>query len=328
MDQGEAPRGWIDRALELSVAGSWSKVGYLARARLGHWSDAPERLRGRRALVTGGTGGIGRAAALSMARGGAHVGIVGREPGRVRRVADELTEASGSPVWPAAADLGDLGQIEDLAAQVHRWASGGLDVLVHGAGLVSPRWHAGPSGLETTVAVHLVGPHLLTARVEDLLARRRGATVVWVSSGGMYAQPLRVDRLEMDARSYRGLVAYSRTKRAQVALAELWDRHLAPGCRSFAMHPGWVDTAALHQGLPRFARLAAPLLRTAGQGADTIAWLAAGGPEPDSPAALWLDRAARPTSRWPVRRTAEGEDLALWRWCQRRAGLGREVARR
>ena len=106
------------------------------------------------------------------------------------------------------------------------------------------------------------------------------ATIVTVSSGGMYSQPFDLDRLEMTPEAYRGTTAYARAKRAQVVLSHEWARRWgADGVASYASHPGWVDTPGLASGLPAFARLG-PLLRTPAEGADTVVWLAAGAQGP------------------------------------------------
>ena len=78
---------------------------------------------------------------------------------------------------------------------------------------------------------------------------------------------------------YNGVTAYARVKRAQVVLAHEWARRWgATAWTAIAMHPGWVDTPGLAAGLPSFTRLG-PLLRSPDQGADTVVWLAADGPE-------------------------------------------------
>lgn len=319
VDEG-LPFRIFDHVLELSVIGSWSNLGYrLRRASARHWGS-PAPFGGRRVLVTGGTRGIGRAVALGCAQQGARVGIVGRDADRARQAADDLAEQCGAAVWSAGADLADLAQVDRLADAVRDWAAGDLGVLVHCAGSLWDRWQTAPSGIEMTVATHVIGPHLLTSRLEHQFRHPRSA-VIWMSSGGMYAQPLVVDSLDMTPDRFRGTVAYARAKRAQVVLAALWDRRLGPRTRSFAMHPGWVDTKALREGLPRFARLMAPLLRTPAQGADTAVWLGAGGASLDAPPAFWLDRRARPVSRWPGPRAQAGEAEGLWAWCQQHAGL-------
>ena len=105
--------------------------------------------------------------------------------------------------------------------------------------------------MELTVATQVLGPYVLTAKLAPLLWRKPGATIVTVSSGGMYTQRFDLDRLEMGPTDYDGVVAYARAKRAQLVLAEAWARGFAPaGVSSFAMHPGWVDTPGLEAGLP------------------------------------------------------------------------------
>ena len=106
------------------------------------------------------------------------------------------------------------------------------------------------------------------------------ATIVTMSSGGMYSQRFDLGALEARPDRYDGVVAYARAKRAQLVLADAWAARFAPAqVASYAMHPGWVDTPGLADGLPRFRALVRPLLRTPEEGADTAVWLAAGGPD-------------------------------------------------
>ena len=115
---------------------------------------------------------------------------------------------------------------------------------------------------------------------------------------------------------------YARTKRAQVILTELWAQRLqGTGVVVHAMHPGWADTPGVRSSLPRFYKATKPLLRTPGEGADTIVWLGCrrrAGPQlrrllarpptaPDPPRAL--DQGER-------RRTARGSG----RECERLSG--------
>lgn len=328
MEITETFRRGLDRVLEAAVVPSWSRIGFLLRRRLWHWDGAVAHpMTGRVVVVTGGTQGIGRATATALAQVGASVGIVGREPERCEQVAAEIAASTGSVAWAEVADLGSRGDVEALATRL-RERLDRLDGLVHAAGILSRDRRSSEDGTELTVAVHVIGPHLLTARLVPLLAAGAPAAVVWVSSGGMYAQRLRVDRLDDPAEPYRGTVAYARAKRAQVVLARLWhDRLAASGISCSAMHPGWVDTAALREGLPRFAGALAPILRRAPEGADTVAWLASGAADGGA-AGIWLDRAPRSAYRWPVRREPPSEAERLWRWCDARAGLGNAVAGR
>ncbi len=330
----DAVRRVADAALEATVVGSWSRLGVAARRRLWGW-DAPVpagSLAGAEVLVTGGTRGIGREAATALAAAGASVGIVGRDLERARAAAAEIRRAAGTgagdgdpgKVWAAGADLGSVAEVAALAEQVaERVAArtGRLDAVVHAAGLLSRSRRTSPDGTELTAAVHVVGPHLLTARLAPLLAAGAPSTVVWVSSGGMYLQRLDAAALARPPDPYRGSVAYARAKRAQVALAHLWgDRLAGDGVACVAVHPGWADTAALRDGLPRFAAILGPLLRSPAEGADTVAWLAAGRAGPHPVPALWLDRRPRGEHRWPGTAAAPGEAERLWAWCEERTG--------
>ena len=157
-------------------------------------------------------------------------------------------------------------------------------------------------GHELALATHVLGPHLLTRRL-------RPERVIWVSSGGMYTQKLRVDDLEYRSGEYSGTTAYARTKRMQVVLAELWARELV----SASGHPGWVDTPGIAHSLPKFKRVARPILRTTQQGADTFVWLAAA----DVPnGRFWHDRRPRPAHYLPFTRESPAERRALWDYAE------------
>ena len=93
------------------------------------------------------------------------------------------------------------------------------------------------------------------------------------------------------------------------------------------MHPGWVNTPGLQAGLPRFEAFWRPLLRTAAEGADTVVWLAAGGPASEARAlgvptpvsGFFHDRRRRRDHRFPVTRpTRPGDGEALLAWCAQR----------
>jgi dehydrogenase/reductase SDR family member 12 len=310
----------VDAALELSVVGSYSRIGYAVRSRLEGWLPPP-RVDGRVALVTGGTSGIGRAIASSLAGLGASVVVVGRDQVRGIEVAREIVGASGNEhVSFERADLSDLSAVRDIAARVAR-THDRLDVLVHNAGVLGRDYQRTDDGLELTVAVHVVGPFLLTQMLLPLLQASDAPRVITMSSGGMYTQRLDVGALDPIAGEYDGVRAYARAKRAQVELTRLWEQHEGPtGVRFVSMHPGWVATPGIESSLPSFNRLMRPILRTAEEGADTAVWLAA---SPDSQLArgrFWLDRHPRGEHRVPWTHAPPGEAARLWAWCTARAG--------
>ena len=200
----------------------------------------------------------------------------------------------------------DTLDVSSLAAVRAYGYDGPVHALIHNAGVMPPERTETAEGHELALATHVLGPHLLTRRL-------RPERVIWVSSGGMYTQKLRVDDLEYRSGTYSGTTAYARTKRMQVVLSELWARELV----SSSGHPGWVDTPGIAHSLPRFERVARPILRTVQQGADTFVWLAA----VDVPSGrFWHDRRPRPTHYLPFTRDSEADRRALWAFAEEASG--------
>ena len=317
----------VDGALEATVVGSFSRAGYAARSRLEHWPE-PADLTGRVAVVTGASSGIGQAAALELARLGATLWLIGRDKGRIEATARQAHElGAGAVVEPVELDIVDADAVRAFATRLANHHER-LHALVHAAGALFPTYRNAPSGGELTVATAVVAPFRLTWFLSPLLRRAGDATIVTVSSGGMYSQPFDLDRLEMTREAFRGTTAYARAKRAQVVLSHEWaHRWGGDGVASYASHPGWVDTPGLASGLPTFAKLG-PLLRTPAEGADTVVWLAAGGArslDAAHPATegFFHDRHRRSEYHlpWTARGAGPEDGPRLWEWCQSRADL-------
>jgi dehydrogenase/reductase SDR family member 12 len=306
----------IDAVLEATVLGSYSRMGPAIRGRVYHW-DRPMPLEGRVVVITGVTSGIGRAATMALAELGAVLCLVGRDPVRLERTYLRAREVGGDPTAEVA-DLEDLAQVRDLAGHIARRYTG-VDVLVNNAGALFRSRRVAPGGVEATIALNVLAPYLLTEVLLPSL-ETAGGRVVTMTSAGMYAQRFDMSTLVLDEADYNGVVAYARAKRAQVVLTEEWQRRYGPrGVAFHAVHPGWSETPGLEKGLPRFARVMKPLLRTPADGADTAVWLASQPLGTPQGGGLWFDRRPRSTYRLPWtwasagRRRADGE--ALWEWC-------------
>jgi NAD(P)-dependent dehydrogenase (short-subunit alcohol dehydrogenase family) len=319
-------RDVVDAVIEFPVVTSFTRLGYDVRSRVDHWTPTSRYdLRGRVMLITGSTSGIGLAAATALAGDGATVVLLGRNPAKTARVAEELRASSGNDgVSSVVADMADLDAVRAVAAEVlDRYDR--LDVLVHNAAVLNATRRLAPDGTEESVACQVVAPFLLTSLLLERLRASPVARVLTMASGGMYTAPLDVARLEMSAAEYKGAEQYARAKRAQVTLNELWAaRTGGTGVVFQALHPGWVDTPGLEEALPKFRRVVGPLLRSPRQGADTLVWLAADDGEPiTTNGRFWLDRRPRPLHK--IGRTRRSDTPAererLWAWCVERAGI-------
>lgn len=309
----------LDGLLELSVVGSFSCIGPCVRRRLFEWEPLP-RLDDKVVLITGPTSGLGLAATMQMADLGASLRLLGRSRERLDRTVAVVRGAhpEADIEVAAVADMGELAQVRAAAEQLDR-SLDRVDVLIHNAGALAPRYETTSEGNEVTVATHVLGPFLLTVLLLPLLHRGGTPRVVTVSSGGMYTERLDVGHLEMRPDDFRGSVAYARAKRAQVALNEQWAQR-EPSVRFHAMHPGWADTPGVRASLPTFRRVLGPVLRTPESGADTVVWLA-GADEPGRSSGLfWLDRRPRSTVHLPRTRPEPGEEQRLWSWAWERVG--------
>jgi dehydrogenase/reductase SDR family protein 12 len=251
------------------------------------WAPFTPRLTGQTWLVTGATGGIGRAIALGVAAAGATV------IGCARRaeLLDALVRDCAGPgrVEPAQVDLA---LTRDVAALAARLVSEGrrIDVLVNNVGVLLPAHSTTAEGVETSFATNLLNHWLLTTRLQAGGVLARDGAVINMSSGGMYGVPLDLAALERDAKSHDGMAAYAAHKRAQVALARHWRATWPKGPVAYAMHPGWVDTEGVKSALPGFRAFFRRVLRDAEQGADTAIWLGAARPPQPVEGGIWLDR--------------------------------------
>ena len=287
----------VDAVLDRTVVLGYSRVG--SALRRSWWPADPPAcsMSGGRVLVTGATSGIGEAMARSFADLGAVVHLLGRDADKVRTAAAELrSHSSVVEVVEEVCDVGDLDAVRTWAADFTGRVPE-LHGLVHNAGTMTEGRQETRQGHEVTLAVHVLGPHLMTELLRQPLTNASGASVVWMSSGGMYGSPLVGEPEDIEYRrgEFKPVQAYARTKRMQVVLADAWSRRLGTEeVKVESMHPGWVETPGVATHLPTFNMISRPVLRDAEDGADTAVWLVATRPESEAPH-FWHDRAQRPT---------------------------------
>jgi NAD(P)-dependent dehydrogenase (short-subunit alcohol dehydrogenase family) len=235
-------------------------------------------MAGKTILITGGTGGIGRATAIRLAAMGARVAITGRDLGRTQRAAAEVaSEAGAGSVDAFAADLSSQAEVRRLADEVLETYPR-LDVLVNNAGGFWSHRHVTADGLEHTFALNHLAPFLLTSLLLDRLIESAPARIVTVSSGAQSMGKIDFDDL-MGERKYSGQTAYNQSKLANVMFTyELARRLAGTGVTATALHPGMTNTAFSAEDPSRvFAPLVIvmrPFMKKPERGADTPVYLA------------------------------------------------------
>ena len=271
-------------------------------------------VNGKTILVTGATSGIGLEASVELARRGAKMVLVGRNPEKTRAAVEDVkTRGGASDVTHLLCDFSSQEAIRRLAAD-YRNRHDRLDVLVNNAGTVYRKRTLTPDGIEATFAVNHLGYFLLTNLLLDLIGKSAPSRIVTVASIGHRGGTLDFDNLGFERGGYRIMRAYARSKLANVLFAAELSRRLAgTGVTSNSLHPGGVNTN-IWSGAPTYMKpfvtlLLKPFLISAKEGGDTIVQLAAD-PALDAVTGRYFEK-KRPVAPAPL---AEDEALARRLW--------------
>ncbi|HEY0959702.1 MAG TPA: SDR family NAD(P)-dependent oxidoreductase [Novosphingobium sp.] len=240
--------------------------------------------KGRVAVVTGASSGIGKEAAKALAAEGWHVIAHGRDAGRSAEAKAEIEAAAahGGRVDMVRADLSLLSDTarmaDDIAVLTDR-----VDVLLNNAGGLRDRQEITAEGNEVTFAGNHLGHFLLTGRLLPLLRKAAAdgkpgdVRIINVSSRGHANCPgIDWDDLQM-LNDWTTVGAYERVKLCNVLFTRALAKRLGgEGIVSHAMHPGVVASNFAAHGSPQLQAhmSASPELITASEGADTLIWLA------------------------------------------------------
>lgn len=278
-------------------------------------------MKGRTALVTGSTGGIGKETARGLAALGARVIMVGRDPARARRAAAELTEGGGR-VEALVADVTTRAGVEGLAARVADRCDR-LDVLVNNVGANPPRRTLTEDGVELTFAAHVLAPFLLTR----LLLPRLAGRVVNVTGG---IPGGRVDLANAQAeRRYLGwtFTQYNHTKTMAMAMSlRLAETTAGSGVTVNVAYPGHGHTpmnrSMTATGFPYVYRPLVPLLRVItprlfgdlSRPARSSVYLAAS-PEVEGVTGAYFGSTCR-RAKWPAAVLDRDTRDAVWALCE------------
>jgi NAD(P)-dependent dehydrogenase (short-subunit alcohol dehydrogenase family) len=252
---------------------------------------AAARSPARQALVTGGTSGIGRAAAIGLAKAGLEVTLLARDEGRGEAARQAILEAvPGATVHVLEGDLASQASVR-RAAKEFLARSPELHVLLHAAGVFLRKREVTEDGVEKTLATNYVGGYLLTDLLLPALEKGAPSRVVVVASRYGNAR-IDFDDLQVERRKFSYLKAVPASKLAQVLwMQDLAERLEGTGVTVNAIHPGLVANTRLLDDTRGFFRwMTNRLGGTPEKGADTAVWLATAPEAEGETGGMWEKR--------------------------------------
>jgi NAD(P)-dependent dehydrogenase (short-subunit alcohol dehydrogenase family) len=226
-------------------------------------------------LITGSTDGVGKRAALELARAGARVLLHGRRRDKGERVLAENSRSSGSDKLEHQleyylADFSSLAEVRRLAEAIDA-RHDRLDILINNAGIGfgsrGGNRELSRDGYELRFAVNYLAPFLLTRLLLPLLRQSAPARIVNVASAGQY--PIDFEDVMLE-RSYDGVRAYRQSKLAEIMLSfDLAEELAGSGITVNALHPAtYMNTnMVIESGIEP--------VTSVDEGADAILYLAA-----------------------------------------------------
>ena len=236
-------------------------------------------MKDKTVIITGANKGIGKEAAKQIAKLGAKVYMACRSIDSANQAREEIVnETKNQNVFVRQLDLASVDSIINFSEQFKKEELK-LDVLINNAGVMSQSKNITDNGVEMTFAINVLGHHLLTRLLVDLLKNSSPSRIINVSSD--YAGGLDLNDINFDKRTYDITAAYKQSKQANRMLTRVWAKHLIErNIFVYSMTPGWVPNTGLFREQSTFNKV---ILKTAGfvagrtveQGADTIVWLAA-----------------------------------------------------
>lgn len=200
------------------------------------------RLDGKVCVISGATSGVGYESALALARAGAEIIILARNPEKAQKVCKDIKAINGKESRYYIADFGKLEEVRNAVKQL-LIDTPKINLLINSVGVFNTRRKLTEDGHEMNFYVSHLSTHLLTRMLLPKLQESAPSRVIQVNSEGHRFGGLRLKDLNWNKRPYIGLRAYGAAKSAQLMCMnefnkELKDTHVTINC----MHPGAVKT--------------------------------------------------------------------------------------
>jgi NAD(P)-dependent dehydrogenase (short-subunit alcohol dehydrogenase family) len=280
-------------------------------------------MTGKTCLVTGANSGIGKEAALGLARMGARVVLVCRNQQKGEQALADIRRDSGSSQLDLLiADMSSFASVRALAALV-RQRYPRLDVLINNAGAAVRSRTFSADGIEMTVAGNYLGAALLTFLLVDLLKSSAPSRIVNVSSEAHRSARFDLNDLQFERRKYSPIGAYGQSKLLMNAFTfELARRLEGTGVTANCLHPGVVATNIWPADAPLLFRIIVgvmkPFMLKPKQGATVSLYLATS-PEVADVSGQYFVK-SRPANSSPLSRDPKVV-ADIWNWTESMIGV-------
>ncbi len=278
-------------------------------------------ISGKLCVVTGANAGIGKQTAIGLARLGARVVMVCRNPERGEAARADVASATGAEIELMQCDMASFASMRDFAARFAE-RHDRLDVLVNNAGMMFAKRELTEDGLESTFAVNHLGYYMITNLLRDLLIQSAPARVVVVASTAHKRARLDWENLQGEKR-FSSFKAYALSKLCNILFTyELARRLEGTGVTANCLHPGVVASNFGSTAGPLFRNLVKighPFLMSPERGARTSIYVASA-PELADTTGTYFARSR------PARSSAISHDRAaqarLWQLSADLTGVG------
>jgi len=199
-------------------------------------------VNGKKIIITGATSGVGKATAKELARQGAEIIIVARNPNKIKSLSSEIEKITGKSSAFYLADLSKMQEVKKAAEQI-KADYPAIDMLINNAGLVMNKRETTEDGFEYTLAVNHLAPFLLTNLLFTTLEAANEAKIINVSSEAHKMGRDNLQDFNYENSKYKPMRVYGDTKLYNI----LFTNHLAVQLNTnnvnvYCLHPGFVNS--------------------------------------------------------------------------------------